>query len=704
MRVASDQWGIFTRRVGFAVATALTGAVLAAAQSPDSRPIADTAIEDNLLADILAQPLGGHTLEALNLPPEFVVRVRDRMLCDLYRRDIRRIDTPALPPADGRHAASSAPASRPAVRTLRHAPPSGVLARRRAMPAVRPELRGFTADVLGSAVEVQHGALAPPAGLAEEWRAGAEIVARRLAVDGLLSTLAQVIDRVGPQEILRDVPTARSRLAEIGLPVDLLLHFSDGAADVSAEVARRLARGRPGADLEAAISGFSFTYRRQHAFRAADESGRGAIALLRVQAPGQALWEGSGSGDVLDAAEQLLGLTAADGLVSAHARDTAALMARPGGGGLRGGVTLIEEPLPVAQWSQDNGKAGWTCDARGGRQLATLTPRYASQNEDGSVFAPNESFLMAGVAQTGHVVVRSPLVFQGGNLLVVEEGARRVLLLGEAEVYRNTALGLTRRQVEEAFAAEFDVNECLVVASASFHIDLDLLPRVMTDGRVTLFVNDPRAAAFEIIRIGLGALVKAGLIDAAAERDAMGRLAASDMPGFEAALDAMLRPHKVGAEHYGASLAAAFGKAPEVGTANLRRFLTAADIMVCAEPRLIESASSAYTRAYRRALRRLLEVQESMQAALSLSGWKVVSVPGQSAGDDSINYLNGVQEPTRYFAPIYGGLYTELDERATARIQRELGEQISVVPIRSAALQRRAGGLHCVASVYRRHE
>ena len=67
---------------------------------------------------------------------------------------------------------------------------------------------------------------------------------------------------------------------------------------------------------------------------------------------------------------------------------------------------------------------------------------------------------METVAASGHAVIASPLLYQGGDLLAVVDPSNgdRVLFIGEAEIHRNAAVGLTRDQILEAFRIEFSVS------------------------------------------------------------------------------------------------------------------------------------------------------------------------------------------------------------------------------------------------------
>ena len=81
----------------------------------------------------------------------------------------------------------------------------------------------------------------------------------------------------------------------------------------------------------------------------------------------------------------------------------------------------------------------------------------------------------------------------------------RILLIGEGKIYRNTALGLTRDQVVDAFRIEMGVDRCVVLPAVSYHIDYEVCVRAVGD-RLVAFVNDTPAAVKAIIATGLEAL------------------------------------------------------------------------------------------------------------------------------------------------------------------------------------------------------
>src|SRR5690606_21986900 len=122
------------------------------------------------------------------------------------------------------------------------------------------------------------------------------------------------------------------------------------------------------------------------------------------------------------------------------------------------------------------------------------------------VYLPGDSYLMDGLRSSGHRVLHSSLLFQGGNLLAVRDprSKRRILLLGEGEVLRNMGLGLSREQVLEAFTRELGVDQCVVLPAVSYHLDFDVTVRAAGSDLIA-FVNDPVAAVRQILVPGIRA-------------------------------------------------------------------------------------------------------------------------------------------------------------------------------------------------------
>lgn len=668
-------------------------ASLACAQAPEpgSQPEPSAQqIADNLMTDMLAQPVGRFTVADLGLPDEFARRVRDRMLIDIFRRGRTQ---PEQAPAPAR--TPSARPTRPAesLKLVRHQPPLDALRAVGALHGIRPEARGFIADVLPPARGLGPGI---PRSLPEDWQVGADVLNARLSSAGVLVTLAEVIAAVGPESVSATPEAGASNLRAIGFPLDLLDHFRlaerTGGAIVPF-IASELAAGKT---PDAAVAGAVFAPVRAHDFRVSDEGGLEAIELLRLQIPSTTLWNPDTAGDLIDAAGATLALRPQWGVLTSVSRtDLRAVLPIVSEWASNGrAVTVIEEALPVAQWAQDTAKAGRATGASGTRQIASLVPRYASQNEDGSVFAPNESYMAGGWASAGHAVIQSSLLFQGGNLMAVVDRGDRVLLIGEAEVYRNTALGLSREQVEQLFATEFGVARVVVLPSASFHIDLDLTVRSSPTAVPTVFVNDPQAGARAVLAASVEAAAKAGGMSP----EGAGKVRELLDTGRFSELVVLLGPI---IEKWLIEPPEGLFEG-EDGGAVAARMMVALDLLAATVD--IADETDPIASAYRGALGRNQGDCRALVAAVEVLGWKVERVPGLSAGAESVNYLNGLQDNDAYFMPVLGGPFADLDRRVAGSIQRVLGERVLVVSIPSSALQRRAGGLHCVAVAYRREQ
>jgi len=383
------------------------------------------------------------------------------------------------------------PAPRSRVRVF--LPDTSVVAAGQPMPAadeIRP-LPGYRAPLTGPA-DAKHPATLP-SDASPALRATAAWIEAHLATDGLLPTLAAVLDRSGPERFATNGATGLDELRAVGLPVDRLESFVDpgpggsGAAQVVAGIARRLATGEPVAAVAASLKGARFrALPSDPGFSAALEDGTQEPALVRVQIGGGLRRNRLVPGSGLDVVGHLVAaLPSADFLAAVPETMVPALRIQAlGQWGLRrpGQVMILPARTALSAWAQGTGKRRTPAGAP-----ATPAPRYASRESSQPVFMPADSEVMRTAQAAGHRVVASPLLFQGGDLLVVRDPAtgRRVLLLGASEVARNVALGLTPAQVEEAFRVELAVDETVVVPTVSYHIDLDVSPRAI-GGRLAM--------------------------------------------------------------------------------------------------------------------------------------------------------------------------------------------------------------------------
>jgi hypothetical protein len=546
-------------------------------------------------------------------------------------------------------------------------------------------------------------------------RRAADAVARRLAKDGLLATTAAALEILGPANFISDGDEGIEILKAIGLPVDLLAFFPPpddpavGPYAIVPHICRRLMAGQTAAAIGAELQAIPFRFVRSRPdFQVATESGQHDIGTVRLQLPIGTLWRGPGDGSAVDIARQLVdGLPEASFIVSIADRQLDAFLSVAGQWPLTRPAQLmvLAETWPVAQWGQDNGKPGLIgSGSTGAGQVATLVPRYASRGEELSIFVPSETFLVESLGDLGHPLIQSPLLFQGGNLMPVQDPAtgERLLLIGEAEVYRNIALGLTRGQVLDALRIELGVDRCVVLPAVSFHIDFELCVRAH-QGRLTAFVNDTMAAVKIILTLGIEALEAHGTLDAAAAQAAREHLRVGRMEEFVQLVGPRVSGQVDKNRRFPESLAEFFSAGPVDSPAgNLQRFLLAMDILASNGLAPEEMPSDRYAQGFIRSLQRQEADRRTLHRQLGTLGWKIVGVPSLADADRSINYINGIHDRTRYIMPAYGGFYEPLDRAAAEVFRQELGPEVAVLPVFCGESQRRLGAIHCAVSVYPR--
>jgi hypothetical protein len=574
----------------------------------------------------------------------------------------------------------------------------------------RPALPGFRAALFADAASAWpfH---APGDSAPEPLRRAAEIIGRRLAADGLLFTTAQALMALDHGQAAQPAGEMMQVLRVAGLPTDLLAYFSrpqapaGGAEGVVADLCAGIRSKESDEALRRRCSAYRFQFAPSlRGFRAATDSGEWRPGLYRMQVAAGDYWKARDDGGSLDLVRQvLLHAEVGDCLLSIEDKHVEPFRRRAAEWPLQRPlrITLLPGPLAVSQWAQDNGRPGWV-EEGGSLRVATIVPRYASRGEDGSTFVPGDTFLMEAVAAAGHRVVQSPLLFQGGNLLIVREpgDGRRVMLIGEAEIWRNVALGLTARQVLEAFRVEFGVESCELVPAIAYHADYEVSFRVHGE-RVLAFVNDSDAAGRAVLAAGISALETGGIIDTATAASARTSLAEGRLREVIALIGGPVLRTSPRPGRFTESLARCFslGEA-DSGVGNLQRFLLAMDMLAASILKPDEAPEDAHARAYLRSFERREADREKLWKLLSAKGWKVVPVPSLSDTDKSINYLNGLHEPGRYLMPAYGGLYAPLDRQAAEAFARELGPSVRVVPILCSESQRRVGAVRCSVASY----
>jgi hypothetical protein len=434
-------------------------------------------------------------------------------------------------------------------------------------------------------------------------------------------------------------------------------------------------------------------------FRATPDSGQTSPSIARLQLSRAGYWIGPGDGGSIDLLQQVAEALPQSQVVasveSRHLEGVRRSMA-DWPESLRNRIRLIEQSLTLSQWAQDSSKNGTGPN----RETVTLVPRFATRGEEVSLYVPGDTCIAGALRQAGLHVRHSPLLFQGGNLLVVKEpSGRRVLLVGEAEVYRNQSLGLTRDQVMAALNAEMATEKCVVLPAAAIHIDYEVTCREH-EGKTIAFVIDSMLGAKLIVEAALEVLVRIGRMQAEQATSVQEHLAAGRSFDGATLVWLSLRSASVGPGRFPLKFAMEFRENPsDSGVGNLHRLLAALDILMSSSTRGVDEFADANMQVHLRILSRRAEDRTLLKSALRNLGWTVVPVPGIAHSERSINAINGLHTPDAYLMPVYGGLYRRLDDAARQVIARALGSAVAIVPIRSGESQRRDGALRCSVSL-----
>lgn len=641
---------------------------------------------------------------ALNLPPAFVDRIANRSLRYLFRQRYRPLAGDPPRPALAAGGAASAPAAAALRVAGREIPDERLAAWRRYAEGV-PMLAGFRAPAGDAAVAWP---LDVPAGdELERRRALATLVARELPRAGLVRTLLQVLLQPGI-EALRGDELQHDTLRDVGFPVDLLAYFAvDGRPLETAAVEWHRGGASPGR-----VEGLAVAAKFEFAptcpgFVLMTTDGTEALAALRVQLEHARITGRDGS--AIDVVNQLSAVLPDTPLWISAQRDLVgdlrtALAAAAAG--RRAPLTIVPAPLPVSVWTQDSSKIGRVAGReRGTFRRVTLTPRFASRNEQNSKFGPGESAVFESLPDAVGETRQSPLLFQGGNMLcyVEPKTGARVLLLGEAEVYRNVALGLAADQVLAAFRAELGVDRVEVIPAVSFHLDMEVTIRRKGDGLVAC-VNDETAAASYIADAGLVALRAAGHVPPVVDEALTAALARNDRAEYAIGVGRVASARRDTQGRFGAEFTSLFtASSAESAAGNAARFLLALDTLTAAgltDAQIDDAGMAVEYKNYLHSLRARFREREALVAQLRGLGLSVVRVPSWSEEDLSVNYLNGLHTRDAYLCPTFDGFFAALDAAAMQTLRVAFGKDVRIVPIRTAALQSGYGSLHCLVSAY----
>lgn len=574
---------------------------------------------------------------------------------------------------------------------------------RQVQPRNRVRIWGAAAERLGGDLpEVE--SVVPMVGYRVPWTAGgrrpvvlggdvapalrlaAELVERELGGKGLLATLKGVL--AVPGFVVPDGEGLLEKLWAAGFPVDWLGSFSVGGSPLGDPlgVVRAVMEGREGEVFRFRPSGDGFSMEL--------EGGMGEPAWFRLQMGGGVRADGLVSGGSVDVIGQVVAAFSNADFVVAVPSDRIRMVERQALSHWElpraGQLTLVPAGAELSPWAQDNGKAGLVRLSGAARIPATLVPRYASKESAGRVFVPRESEVMQTMGAMGHRVIPSPLLFQGGNLMGCGWAGTRVLLLGEREVDRNLALGLTREQVLEAFRVEFGVGRVVVVPEVSYHLDLDVMVR-WVGGVMVALVNDPVLAARRVAAVGVEAMRRGG-----------GGGLEGVKPGWElgdgvpAAVWAGVALGRGEDGVFRRDFVSRFGLGmPDDASYQLEVFLTALDVLDAVRVGRLGDPDPVGV-----AWRRIIEGMKAQEGIFRGLGWRVVKVPGFPDTRVSMSYLNGFQSRTRLLLPVLGGRLAGLDREAADVFRGCLGSEVEVVPVRTLELQRHHGAVHCMVVGY----
>lgn len=532
----------------------------------------------------------------------------------------------------------------------------------------------------------------------------ADHVARRLALDGLLATTAAAIKLLGSSRFLAPASEEEAQLESIGLPVDLLRHFQLGAGPGTLGALRSIAEAVAAwpdpAALKKQLSKIEFKFEPTcSGFVAASESGEMPATWLRVQLPGGEYWGGMGAGGGLDVLRQLVALLPeARFLVHVEERHLPGFAGavREWKGVTPGRVMAVISDSAVSQWAQDNSKPGVSKGAQ-----CLLLPRFASRAEDAPTFVPGDTFLADGLAAAGASVSQSPLLFQGGNVMMVTRPGtgERVLLVGEGEIERHVSLGLMREHAIEAYRIEFGADQCEVLPAVSFHIDYEVSVRAVGMELIAL-VPDERAGALIVLNCGLTAAARAGLIPPAVAEKAASAIRDSEPMPAVSALGQVLTSHAVRPGQISESIADVFSAgSADSGVGNLQRIMAAMDLMTAVMSSPSAMPADRHPRAYLQSLTRRLADRRLLHRQLVRIGMRIAPVPSIGEGRRALSAINGVHACDFYLMPAYGGLFSPMDESAAEAISAALGPGVAVRQVLCGETQRRAGAVHCAVSM-----
>ena len=671
--------------------------------------------ESEVRRNILSQPLGEGTVADLDLSHDFLRRLADRALRSSFYEHFRGVvgdaGSPVSRPSDPGAASTGTALSDDHATAI--APAPEFAAAWRSLPEATPFLLSFRSPSTDPSAAAVRRIGDGTSFTDDRVLAARRLVRRHLARDGLLHTLVLVVAAAGPEKFQTEDPSPAELLADLGVPVDLLAFFdaegSGGAGfEIIRSVASSLGAGEPVERITKSLRKAKMIPRASlPGFRPISESGLDDVGLIRLHATRATYYAAPGDGGGLDLlTETLRALPGASAMISVFDPSAGSVLtALEDAIGPRANLSaaILPQPVVVSQWAGDTAKGG-AIKGHSRPIPAQIAPRFASRREYAEQLLPGDDLAIACCERAGIRTARSPLLFQGGNLLVCDDLASgaRVLLAGEAEIERNRTLGLSREQAAEFLRSEFAADSCHVLPAASYHIDQEITVRSVPEGdrRTIAFVPDVGPAARLIVETALGALTSSERWPIALGNIAAAHCRAGRIRELLAEVWAQLNRDRGASSGWPLALAETLSIGPaDSGVGNFHRFLLALDHLAAEVVRPGEIADQNFA-ALLRSYQRRSEDRARIRMILSRLGWRIVPIPAIPDDARGINPLNGIHTRTSYLMPAYGGLYAGVDRAAASVFQTAFGNSIRLAPVWTAESQRREGALHCSATLY----
>lgn len=549
-----------------------------------------------------------------------------------------------------------------------------------------------------------------------------EVVSQNLAKQGILRTLARVMNEFPELPYRLNGRANKKLLEEIGIPIRLLTCYYCRNPKIAGlnqiiEAIEKKSFERSPESMDAFLGEWEFSFiPTLPGFQILPENGVYRIEAIRMQLPTLEYVKGVGDGCAIDIMHQFL-------MNSQHIKffislppsdlESCSKLIDQWKVPLPERVFLLEDENVYSQWAQDNCKTGILFNVlRKSQEYITLVPRFASVGDGDSEYRPSESFIFDQIQRAGWCVVQSPLLFQGGNLLPIKnpETGKCILFVGQAEIGRNMKLGLKEEEVLDAFCREFGVDRIEVLPQPSFHIDLEVSFR-WHEGKIIAFLNDSPSASRLIIKCGIKGLYYCGVLseieadqlihclEYSVQEDRLVKTIWDKINEFCDQNDHSVRE--------GDDLFIISGE--ESGGINVTRFLNALDIFTALHrdgvifwEKLTDNPNKeGFFTYYRNLLDKEFQRLQLKSRLLSM-GIEISLLPSTSDGEASLNYINAVHDLNAVYLPAFGGMFREIDKKVFQIVKNSLGHKVEVHLIRNSMTQSQSGGVHCSVSVYGR--